>query len=1359
MGLHEQYYQNNIQNGGFIYTVTFKERDFAVVDVDPSYYTAVILDSEEHPVDLDDIGLGAYMLKITGNTGYCKGEMKADFKVNESIFEHGFGTEAYPYQIASNTDWNTFATAVRSGHSFEGEYLKLMNDVVLTINNNSGSDMMVGSTKNTSGGDEVTWFSGTFDGDWYTLTFNVGSRQTAYSSEHQYFPTAPFVAIDGATIKNLTVEGEIYPKRKYNSGIAGFNYNVKTGRDSYITNCTSSIQINCSQISNGNSDCSSSGLVAENKNGSIYFTNCIFDGKIDKGSLTAGNKAAGFVSWNQGTKIYLTNCTMAGIITLTGDRVSTYTRNGNTVCSNSYYINNYGDVYESKQATTEVPTNSIAKIYRNDDYMEPDPYYVPGGIVKGFETTVYTYIEGEIITIDAPTVEYYGRVLRRGTDYVIKVNDVLEEGDLTISTDGVFKFKVEGISDIYGGSKTTTIEVTNFNTWEKVKDAMADGSQGTRHIILYADISPKEPAGADVALVVKGTVVLDLNGHTIDRNLTDSVIYGQVIRVNSNANLTINGPGTITGGFHFPGTNPVPGIADYYDKRDGGGIHNKGTLVMNNVDVVRNKCVKEAWGSESYSARGGGIYSGSGSTLIINGGNIEYNEARGGGGGVYCDNATTFEMNGVTIYGNTSESKGGGVRIYTTGTNIATMTDCNIWLNTSTAVMGEGGGVFMEGGELHMTRCDIMGNQSRLKGCGFHSVKGTTVAKDCNISYNGSFSTDDKNYGGGICLNNTSSNHSIFIMDGGTVEGNNSINNGGGIYVFDGAEFKVMGDVRILDNYKASVEAGSSPNNAYLAGNAVIEVIGLLGDDALINITPHDGGGLAVAFAEGASSGSLAEDLSHFTLDNSDYNIIIDEDGNIESYEPYPWNLASTWDGKKAKNSAGTGAIPTSESSLEIHRALKIPTGCVAYAGKIKIYDFCDIIIEDGGELITESDVPVLAKKNILAADAANEQGWYLVSSPVANPSITERTNLITTTGYYNDPAYDLYRFNEAAELQWENYRAGHDDFTTLERGRGYLYRSKEDYTIGIGGTLNVGAFNYNLSYTGNHELIGFNLIGNPYSHTIYKGADNVAIPNRRLISAPDNYEIILEDNYYVLNPTTGAWDLTTDGTAIPPLAAILVQAAGENRTLRFTNTTEGSDASKDSYGKSIWFRVANNRYEDNVCVEFKDGRGLNKISHENENAPMLYIRYNDGKFASVDMNPEEKVFNLNFEAKTTCYYTLSVKLQGEYGYLHLIDKIAGKDINLLADNEYSFIGSAADAADRFIVVLAPMSSADNEVFAYQSGNDIVVEGNGELQVFDVTGRLVSTQQVNGIETVEKPSQTGVYIFRLNGKSQKIVVR
>lgn len=87
----------------------------------------------------------------------------------------GTGTENDPYIIASKTNWNKFAGYVNGGNTFNGKFVKLTANIELTINNNktgpNKSDEMVGwGYENT----EYKWFSGTFDGDWNTLTFNAG---------------------------------------------------------------------------------------------------------------------------------------------------------------------------------------------------------------------------------------------------------------------------------------------------------------------------------------------------------------------------------------------------------------------------------------------------------------------------------------------------------------------------------------------------------------------------------------------------------------------------------------------------------------------------------------------------------------------------------------------------------------------------------------------------------------------------------------------------------------------------------------------------------------------------------------------------------------------------------------------------------------------------------------------------------------------------------------------------------------------------------------------------------------------------------------------------------------------------------
>ncbi|MBQ6083986.1 MAG: T9SS type A sorting domain-containing protein [Bacteroidales bacterium] len=1364
-GIDSLYYQNNAQHGGITYDVMFNLSGDPATVIDPECYTAAVLNGSGVAVNVSTIAAGTYTLRITGKEGCCSGSVTSEsFIVKETIFDHGTGTETNPYEIRSITDWSTFAKAVNDGHSFLGEYLKLTNNITVNVKN-LGADTIVGAM--TSGGAESKWFSGTFDGDWHTLTFNVGTSGKAITPAHNNSPSAPFRVIDGATIKNLIVDGTIYSKKKYNAGFVGFAYNTKTSKVNNIINCTSNIIIKCKELG---SDASAAGFVAENKDGSIKFNNSIFYGSIEKDGNGSAAKCAGFVSFNNGGKLYFTNCTMAGTIDLSNDGTFYRASSAKHEYSNCYYVtkqtasNDQLDATNCKQAYTDATigglTNEIYKKYVKNSTN----YYIPSADITGFETTTYSYISGQTITITAPVVSYYGRTLKRGTNYVIKVNEVQVDGAITLSAAGDYNIKAKAGSN-YGGSKTTTIKVINFNSWAVLKAELADDSKGDRVITLSGNITSPNPK-SDSALVVKGNVVLNLNNKTINRNLSDTVIYGQVIRVKKGANLTINGPGTITGGFNWPGSGTIPKETTYYPKRDGGGIHNMGNLVLNNVDVEYNKCYKEVSGSTNPSARGGGIYSGSGSSLIINGGSVSSNIGRGGGGGVFCDKANPFVMTGVEVYYNDADSKGGGLRIKTTGSAIAYLTDCDIsWWNSALADASQGGGVYLESGELVMTRCNISGNATTMQGGGFFSYSGKTTAIDCTIENNGTYYYDsDVNHGGGICLfDNKGSNHSIYIMDGGVIKNNNCSNDGGGVYVYEGAVFQVKGNVQITDNVQGELGVGGGgASNAYLVGESVIEVIGPLDEEAIINITPVPGHeGVYVTFDDGATSGDPLEDLSHFVIDSNeeggdDYGSIIDESGNVVVYGVTEWNDKDTWDGTIATNLSGN--LPTSSNDVIINRAVKIPSDYTALAKDITLNTFGSIIIEDGGQLKNNNAVAIKAKKGVVAADEDDKSGWYVISSPVANPSIESATNLITT----GSQKYDLYRFNEAAVKPWENYRqAGHTNFDILQTGRGYLYRNANNHTIDIDGTLNVSDVTYNLSCGGSGDFKGFNLIGNPY-------AENITLLNTTLVDNSGKQIVDGEGNpinltgFYRLSKDDGSWgtEITSQSTAIAPLEGFLVQV-DEARKVKFSKTAR---AAAKSNGDNIKFTVANDQYEDKTYALFEKGVGLEKIEHMNEDVPMVYISSNGADYAIATFGDEVKQFNLNFEAKTTGMYTLGIKTQGEFSYVHVIDKLAEKDIDMLDDGEYSFIGTPADEPDRFIVRLAYLpdySDEGDDNFVYQNGDEILVSGKGELQVFDVMGRLVMQKKVNGVESVDG-LRTGVYVMRIVGesvKTQKIVIR
>jgi len=415
--------------------------------------------------------------------------------------------------------------------------------------------------------------------------------------------------------------------------------------------------------------------------------------------------------------------------------------------------------------------------------------------------------------------------------------------------------------------------------------------------------------------------------------------------------------------------------------------------------------------------------------------------------------------------------------------------------------------------------------------------------------------------------------------------------------------------------------------------------------------------------------------------------------------------------------------------------------------------DAAKLIIEDGGQLITSNSVKATMKKTTIKSteEKTAENNWYAISSPIGTIDISSFVPEAPTSEKWN-----VYRYDEPKRY-WNEYRStdpAYPSFSTLTSGVGYLYRSTIP-GIEFQGDVNVSPATYKLKYTNKGDYMnGFNLIGNPFSYNIYKG---VEIPNDDL-----------EPNFYVLE-ANGGWTLSYDHgtsdpagpTAITPNTAILVQAisTANNQDLTISKSSKGGDY---KYGNDqISFRIENSEYSDVACVLFREGHGLNKISHRNAEIPMLYVTKEGENFASANMPDNTSVINLGFEAKTMGQYTFSLKAEGQYSYMHLYDKLTGNDVDMLLEDSYSFIGAPSDRKDRFVLNLnynAGNIDTESDIFAYQSGSDIMVSGEGELQVFDVMGRMVMSQRINGVETVNGLGN-GVYIFRLEEKTQKIVVR
>ncbi len=379
---------------------------------------------------------------------------------------------------------------------------------------------------------------------------------------------------------------------------------------------------------------------------------------------------------------------------------------------------------------------------------------------------------------------------------------------------------------------------------------------------------------------------------------------------------------------------------------------------------------------------------------------------------------------------------------------------------------------------------------------------------------------------------------------------------------------------------------------------------------------------------------------------------------------------------------------------------------------------------------ITSATIVKVCEKSIAGCGDSGKAGYYLIASPVASVTPTADNGFLANQ-------YDLYSFDQSqAGEEWQNFKQDH--FTNIVSGMGYLYANRGNVTLSFEGSPYNGNGEIDLDYTASVAFSGWNLIGNPYSVTAYLSDKR---PFYRMND--DGDEIIARED---------------SEKAIAPMEGIFVQAANADDAVTFT-TTEPSKASNSSITLDI---IGNNdNVIDRAIVNF-DGNTLEKLMID-ENNTKIYIPQNNTRYA-VACGDAKGSMPVNFKAAETGKYTISVNAEGlDMDYLHLIDRLTGEDINLLLEDSYSFIASKQDPESRFILSFTAngYNNDADATFAYQNGSEIIVNGEGDLQIFDVTGRKVMTTKVNGVAIINGLN-SGVYIIRVIGetqKTQKIVVR
>ena len=245
--------------------------------------------------------------------------------------------QTYDY---TNSSFSRTFTVVRGNKATNTMYIRnaeewkrfahLVNEEKMsTLNVKLDGDIDLGKEIVQVGINGIVNYSGTFDGQGHTISFDWNSNGDA---------RAPFYVVNDATIKNLRIKGQITEKKKCD--VAGFVYCVEGTATTTFSNCISEVDVKNS----GNDGCISAGFVFHIRNGSVIMNDCIYKGKFTPANNGNHEGMVAFVATMQGDINYtLNNCLYLG------ENVSpfrAYFPHGAENINNCYYIHPNPDISE-----------------------------------------------------------------------------------------------------------------------------------------------------------------------------------------------------------------------------------------------------------------------------------------------------------------------------------------------------------------------------------------------------------------------------------------------------------------------------------------------------------------------------------------------------------------------------------------------------------------------------------------------------------------------------------------------------------------------------------------------------------------------------------------------------------------------------------------------------------------------------------------------------------------------------------------------------------------------------------------------------------------------------------------------------
>lgn len=381
-------------------------------------------------------------------------------------------------------------------------------------------------------------------------------------------------------------------------------------------------------------------------------------------------------------------------------------------------------------------------------------------------------------------------------------------------------------------------------------------------------------------------IVLDLNGHTIDRGLSkmqytpgsapavelvdtkynnEYLVYGSVINVSPKARLEVY-DSTAYENATFQRIQIDAETPDLKTDISAGTI--KGGFVenyKNQYALLKNKT--------NHTYKGGAISCRAWSDFVLHSGTIKGNTAhKFYGGGIYMLLRTSVTIFDGYLIGNSADtSYAGGIYLADATSVVLSVYKGVIGYNRS----GCGGGIYLNAG----TYCNVYGGE-----------------------ISGNFASNE---GGGIYLNRGT----VGTLEGVTLTGNYAEGNGGGIYVLnDTVNMAFKGALQVFGNYKGQYGTNTTAENVYLPTGATMKIAselisnGIIANVGVTQATP----GEEHPFTSGYSkSGNTLHPSNFFHSDNAAYSVQEKDTTGVK--EAYLGNKAEEVESKLTWELIGTG--------------------------------------------------------------------------------------------------------------------------------------------------------------------------------------------------------------------------------------------------------------------------------------------------------------------------------------------------------------------------------------------------------------------------------------------------------------------